>query len=183
MYMSTEDRDVRQRGNQNGTWKSMIRINHAGEYAAKRLYEGQIRHTKDPKARAQIQRMLEQESKHLEFFDEEIKKRRARPSVLHPVIGAGYYLLGAISARISPKAAFLCTKAIEDVIVEHYDSQIKELKDTDKGLKAKIEQFKEEEEEHGHTASEYDSSGIAMQILEQGLKATCKLGIKLTKYF
>ena len=105
--------------------KEIIRVDHAGEFGANRIYEGQIDYTSNSSDIKLIKQMLKQEAEHLEYFDNKIKNGYSRPTILMPIWNIFGYLLGAVSARLGNESAMLVTEQIENVIVEHYDKQIK----------------------------------------------------------
>lgn len=161
----------------------MMRINHAGEYAAKYIYEGQLRFTKDPVERKKIYAMADNEKEHLEYFEKQIKDNHYRPSVLQPLVKKLAYGLGAVSAILGKNTAMLCTHAVEDVISQHYKEQEDLLGKEDKQLKEKIQKFREEEEEHHNIAEGYDLQRVrGGKLFEKSIKFACNLGIKLTKH-
>src|SRR5258708_38591030 len=120
--------------------ESMIGVDHAGEYGAVRIYEGQLAVLKRRKGGAAsvetIPHMAEQEQRHLKAFDRLVSERRVRPTALEPVWRIAGFALGAATAALGEKAAFACTAAVEEVIDEHYASQIAALGDKDPALKS-----------------------------------------------
>ncbi len=132
--------------------RSMIRVDHAGEYGARRIYDGQLAILGGTKAGEAIRRMAQQEQRHLDRFDELVVARRVRPTVLSPLWHVAGFALGAGSAALGPKAAMACTEAVESVIGEHYRSQAARLGDDEADLKATIEEFRRDEIEHHDTA-------------------------------
>src|SRR5258708_16292237 len=118
--------------------ESMIRVDHAGEYGAVRIYEGQLAVLKRRKGASAsvetIAHMAEQEQRHLQAFDRLVNERRVRPTALEPVWRIAGFALGAATAALGEKAAFACTAAVEEVIDEHYASQIAALGDKDPAL-------------------------------------------------
>ena len=139
----------------------IIRVDHAGEYGAKRIYEGNLAVIDDPL----IREMKEQELEHLEYFTEQIKERQVRPTILMPVWHVGGFMLGAISAKLGRKATMACTVAVEDEIAEHYQKQLDELSDEDEDgeyadLKEKITKFRQDEIEHKHHGLENDAEDM-----------------------
>src|ERR1700753_2374490 len=121
--------------------EAMIRVDHAGEYGAVRIYEGQLAVLKRRK-RASVEtipHMADQEQRHLKTFDKLVNERRVRPTALEPVWRMAGFALGAVTAAMGEKAAFACTAAVEEVIDEHYASQVAALKDKDPALKATVE--------------------------------------------
>src|SRR5215471_580117 len=126
---------------------AMIRVDHAGEFGALRIYEGQLavlglEHT--PGAAA-IRQMAEQEQSHFDVFDEMVKERKVRPTALEPVWRVAGFALGAATALLGEKAAMACTVAVEDVIDEHYRNQIERLGKNEPELKEAISRFREDE--------------------------------------
>src|SRR5258705_8861060 len=136
--------------------ESMIRVDHAGEYGAVRIYEGQLAVLKRRKgAQASVEtiaHMAEQEQRHLKAFDTLVNERRVRPTALEPVWRIAGFALGAATAALGEKAAFACTAAVEEVIDEHYASQIAALGDKDPALKSAVENFCAHPAAHHHTA-------------------------------
>ena len=117
----------------------IIRVDHAGEFGAKRIYEGQLAVLRGkPEAQA-IERMYAQELEHLKAFEKLMVERRVRPSALHPLWNAAGFALGAATALLGPKAAMACTVAVEEVIDEHYRAQSGKLGSDEAPLKAWIE--------------------------------------------
>ena len=164
---------------------SMIRVDHAGEYGAKRIYEGQLAVLgKHPKLRKTIEHMAAQEQVHLDFFEKEITERHVRPTALHPLWHAAGYALGAITARISPEAAMACTVAVEEVISEHYEDQLNILKNNprEKKLYKAVKKFKAEEEEHHDIGLEHDAEQAAgYPLLTKLIKSGARLAIAVAK--
>src|SRR5437868_4875983 len=128
----------------NAETEEMIRVDHAGEYGARRIYQGQIAIlgalSPDAKALASIRRMAEQEQRHLERFDRLVNERRVRPTALAPLWDVAAFALGAATALLGPRAAMACTAAVEEVIDRHYASQLERL-DADPELKSAVAKF------------------------------------------
>ena len=102
----------------------MIRVNQAGEYGAARIYEGQLSVLKNTQVAHDIEHMRDQEQAHLDTFDQLIRQRQVRPTLLSPLWHIGGYVLGNLTARLGEKAAMACTVAVEEVIDQHYAEQI-----------------------------------------------------------
>lgn len=133
--------------------QEMIRVNQAGEFGAKRIYEGMI-HYSPPEEKELLQEMLDQELEHLETFNDIMIKNKVRPTFLQPLWHLGGYAMGAITAKIHPKVAHACTIAVEEVIEKHYLEQLNELEfyPEHDDLKQVVQQFRDEELEHRDTA-------------------------------
>ena len=156
---------------------SAIRVNHAGERAAKNIYSAQIKFTKNPETKKLLEHMLEQELVHLEFFECEMKKSHVRPSLLLPIWDLFSYALGASTAIMGKNATMICTQAVEEVIDEHYASQLDFIKDLE--IKNKIEKFRQEELEHRDIA--ISNGSFSNNLLSNIIKIGCKIAINLSK--
>ncbi len=129
--------------------KEFIRVNHAGERGAIKIYEGQLlalnTFVKDDKLKKMIEQMKIHEKEHLDFFNKEIKKRNIKPTKFLPLwdlLGVG---LGFGSAIMGKKATMLCTASVEEVIDGHYQNQLNELQSDENVLKEKIKKFRDDE--------------------------------------
>src|SRR5215831_3128598 len=166
--------------------ESMIRVDHAGEYGAVRIYEGQLavlRRRKGAGASVEtIEHMAQQEQRHLKTFDKLVNERRVRPTALEPVWRVAGFALGAATAALGEKAAFACTVAVEEVIDEHYASQIEALEDKDPALKAAVEDFRADEAAHRDTAlAQGAEQAPGYKLLSEAIKTGCRIAIKLSE--
>jgi len=166
--------------------RSMLRVNHAGEYGAKMIYQGQldVLGKKDPKIKKLLEHMAEQELKHLEYFEGEIVRRQGRPSALQPLWHMAGYAVGALTARMGVEAAMACTVAVEEVISGHYGEQLETLKGNkaEKKLYDHIKKFKAEEEEHHDIGIANDAEQApAYKLLSLLIRKGSKLAIKVAK--
>jgi len=162
----------------------MIRVNHAGEFGAKRIYAGQLAVMGDrtPAARS-IAHMAEQEERHLSAFDKMMTERGVRPTALHPVWNVAGFALGAVSAAIGPEAAMACTVAVETEIDRHYSEQLAEIGDSDPELSAMIEDFQADELEHKATALEQGAERApAYPLLSALVRMGCRTAIAVSKH-
>ncbi len=162
---------------------SMIRVNHAGEFGAKRIYAGQlaVMGNSSPAARS-IAHMAEQEARHLAEFDAMISQRSVRPTMLQPFWNVAGFALGAVTAAIGPEAAMACTVAVETEIDRHYAHQLEELGNTDPELSARIADFQAEELEHKATALEHGAERApAYPLMSLVIRAGCRAAIAVTK--
>ncbi len=112
----------------------MIRVDHAGEYGAVRIYAGQLAVLRRRAASPVIREMAEQEQAHLRRFDRMIADRHVRPTVFAPLWHVGGFLMGAGTALLGAPAAMACTVAVEEVIDAHYGAQAARLGDDDREL-------------------------------------------------
>ena len=138
--------------------EEFIRVDHAGERGAIKIYEGQLLAlntlVKDEDMKKTIEEMREHEREHANFFEKEIKKRGIKPTKFLPLwdlLGVG---LGFGSTILGKKAAMLCTASVEEVIDEHYQNQIDQIENDEKELKSKIIKFREDELHHKDIAYE-----------------------------
>ena len=162
---------------------SMLRVNQAGEYGAKRIYAGQLAVMGDrtPAARS-IAHMAEQEQRHLSAFDKMLAERGVRPTVLQPVWDIAGFALGAVTAAIGPAAAMACTVAVETEIDRHYAEQLEQIGDSDPELSAMVTEFQIEELEHKATALEHGAEqAFAYPLMSAVIRAGCRVAIAVSK--
>jgi ubiquinone biosynthesis monooxygenase Coq7 len=160
---------------------AMIRVDHAGEYGAVRIYEGQLAVIGRGRGRDEIRRMAGQEQRHLAAFDELVRARGVRPSVLQPLWHAAGYALGAATALMGERAAMACTVAVEEVIDAHYRAQTERLGDSDPALSETIEAFRADELQHRAVALEHGATEApAYELISAFVKAGSRLAIWLS---
>jgi 3-demethoxyubiquinol 3-hydroxylase len=163
--------------------EAMLRVDHAGEFGALCIYQGQLAvlSTDSDNARA-IRKMAEQERSHFETFDTMIKDRAVRPTALEPVWRVAGFALGAVTAALGEKAALACTVAVEEVIDEHYAKQIERLGDTDPELKDTIAKFHRDECEHRDEAKRRGAEEAPFYpFLSDAIRLSCRVAIALSE--
>ncbi len=163
--------------------EQIIRVDHAGEYGATRIYDGQIAvFGKNSKIGKTIQHMADQEQEHIDKFNELILEHRVRPTALLPVWNIAGFALGASTALLGEKAAMACTVAVEKVIGEHYQEQLDLLEDDHKDLKKTISKFRDDELEHHDIGIEHDAeSAPGYKIMSKVIELGCKTAIAISK--
>lgn len=162
----------------------LIRVDHAGEYGAVRIYEGQLAILGKKPSGPIVQHMLEQEKAHLATFDKLINERRVRPTALMPLWHVAGFALGAATAMIGERAAMACTVGVEEAIDEHYQSQIEALEpySDEANLRETCVKFREEELEHRDTGLDHGAKQVpGYEVLTGAIKAGSKLAIWLSK--
>jgi ubiquinone biosynthesis monooxygenase Coq7 len=161
--------------------KSMIRVDHAGEHGAVRIYAGQLAVLAGTDTEDTIRDMADQEQRHLNTFDSMIADRQIRPTALAPIWHIAGFALGAGTALLGPKPAMACTQAVEEVIDEHYAAQADQLGDDEKDLRDTIEEFRADERAHRDKAIEEGAEQApGYEILTGAVKAGSKLAIWLS---
>ena len=168
------------------TLEEIIRVDHAGERGAIKIYEGQLLALKtfkqDEELKRKIEDMREHEREHFEFFDKEIQKRNIKPTKLLPLWDLMGITLGFGTAMLGKKAAMLCTASVEEVIDEHYQNQISQLEDDEKNLRDKITKFREDEIHHKDIAYEEGASKKGIyKILDKVIKTSSKIAINISE--
>jgi 3-demethoxyubiquinol 3-hydroxylase len=165
---------------------AMIRVDHAGEYGAVRIYEGQLAVLGGRKSTTvdAIRHMAEQEQVHLKRFEDMISQRRVRPTALEPLWTVTGFALGAATALLGEKAAMACTEAVEEVIDEHYAGQIARLGPRDPELTQTVAAFRADEIAHRDAAVAHGSGDApAHNLLTGAIKTGCRIAIALSTRF
>jgi len=166
--------------------EEIIRVDHAGERGAIKIYEGQLLALntikKDEYLKNIIQKMKEQEKEHLEYFETEIQKRKIKPTYLLPLWDLMGISLGFGTALLGKKAAMLCTASVEEVIESHYENQLKKIGADEKELKTKIEKFKNDEVDHKNTAYNSGASKSGFYaMMDKLIKTGSKIAINISE--
>lgn len=163
--------------------KRMLRVDHAGEYGATRIYAGQlaVMGNRGPHA-AEIEHMAAQEAEHKARFDALIAERGVRPTALQPFWDVAGFALGAATALIGPEAAMACTAAIEEEIDRHYTQQLDELGDSDPELSDTIRAFRDDERAHRDAALAAGAERApAYPLLSGAIRLGCRVAIRLAE--
>ena len=168
------------------TIEEIIRVDHAGERGAIKIYEGQLLALKtikqDEALKDIIEEMKEHEKEHLEYFEKEIQKRKIKPTYLLPLWDVMGVALGFGTALLGKKAAMLCTASVEEVIETHYNDQLKKLGDDEKNLKSKIKKFKSDEVNHKNIAYESGATNKGFySIMDKIIRNSSKIAITISK--
>ncbi|XP_023680940.1 5-demethoxyubiquinone hydroxylase, mitochondrial [Paramormyrops kingsleyae] len=164
----------------------MLRVDHAGEFGANRIYAGQMAVLGRTHLGPLIQQMWEQEKTHLRKFDEILAEYRVRPTALLPLWNVAGFLLGASTALLGKEGAMACTVAVEESISEHYNSQIRALMEADperyKDLLQLIKEFRDDEIEHHDTGLEHDAESVpGYWLLKSAIQLGCKAAIYVSE--
>lgn len=160
----------------------MIRVDQAGEYGAVRIYQGQLAVLGNGPKGKTIAHMKEQEDVHLKTFSDMVSERNVRPTAMMPIWHVAGFMLGAGTALLGEKAAMACTVAVEEVIDEHYQKQIKSLGDDEAILRETCEKFRAEEIEHrdiGYANGAADAPGFP--VLSGAIRTTTRFAIWLSE--
>jgi len=166
--------------------EEIIRVDHAGERGAIKIYEGQLLALKTVKQDSTllkvIDEMKEQEREHLEYFEKEIQKRKIKPTYLLPLWDLVGVTLGFGTVLLGKKAAMLCTASVEEVIDEHYQNQLEKLGSDEKDLKEKIKKFKDDELNHKNKAYQLGATNKgAYLLMDKIIKTGSKIAIAVSE--
>jgi ubiquinone biosynthesis monooxygenase Coq7 len=160
----------------------ILRVDHAGEYGAIRIYEGQLAVLGNASCSPLLRQMQKQEQEHLAAFNMLLAERRVRPTALLPLWHIAGFVLGAATAAMGERAAMACTVAVEEAIDAHYARQAHALGQNEQKLRETIEAFRGDELEHrdiglAHGAEETPG----YRVLSALIKAGCRVAIALSE--
>lgn len=167
-----------------GALARMLRVDHAGEFGATRIYRGQLDVLRRGRGAGEVRRMAEAEERHLAAFETLMKQHRIRPTVLQPLWWAAGYLLGAATALLGEPAAMACTVAVEEVIDEHYRDQAERLAGRAPDLAETILAFRDDEIAHrdaaiAHGAPQAPGYGPLTLAIKTGSRLAIWLSMRL----
>ena len=168
------------------TLEEIIRVDHAGERGAIKIYEGQLLALKtlkeDEDLKNTIEEMREHEKIHLDYFEKEIQRRNIKPTYLLPLWDLMGVTLGFGTALLGKKAAMLCTASVEEVIENHYKDQIQKLGNDENDLKEKIEKFKNDEIHHKNTAYKAGATNKGIySIMDKVIRTGSRIAIAISE--
>jgi 3-demethoxyubiquinol 3-hydroxylase len=160
----------------------MVRVDHAGEYGAARIYAGQLAVLRRTESAPVLREMQAQEQQHLERFNELIANRRVRPTAMLPLWHLAGYALGAATAILGERAAMACTVAVEEAIDQHYSGQIAALDDSEEELRGTLKQFRDDELQHRDIGLRYGAEQTpGYRLLSAAIKAGCRVAIRISE--
>jgi ubiquinone biosynthesis monooxygenase Coq7 len=174
------------RGAARARMAEILRVDHAGEYAAVQIYRGQRAVFDQAPGKATISADLTEmeghEQVHLDRFNDILTEQQVRPTIMTPVWRLAGFGLGAATALMGEKAAHACTEAVESVIEKHYADQIAEVRQRDPELAAELTKFREEElAHHDHAIENGSRDAPAYRLLSAVIKAGCRAAIKVSE--
>ena len=160
----------------------IVRVDQAGEIGAQRIYNGQrfvFKLLNNKKEYEIFSEMAQEEKEHLDYFNKLAKEKNIKPSKLAPLFDIGAFAMGVGTALIGPKAAYVCTEAVEEVIEQHYNKQIDQLDKIDTEIQKKITKFRNDEVHHKETGNK--NSDKSHPILKKLINKTTEVAIFLAE--
>jgi 3-demethoxyubiquinol 3-hydroxylase len=165
-----------------GDTARIIRVDQAGEYGARRIYQGQLAVLHRGRGSHAIREMAEQEQRHLAQFNRLTIERRVRPTALSPLWHMAGYALGAATALLGERAAMACTVAVEEVIDGHYARQAEQLAGNDPELAEAISTARTDELAHRDTALAHDAAEApGYELIAAAIKTGARIAIWLSE--
>lgn len=160
----------------------MLRVDHAGEYGAARIYAGQLAVLHESDKAPVVRGMQAQEQQHLDRFADLIAQRRVRPTAMLPLWHLAGFALGAATAALGERAAMACTVAVEEAIDAHYADQIAALDDSESELRSTLVKFREDELQHRDIGLQHGAEQApGYRILSAAIKVGCKVAIRISE--
>ena len=161
----------------------ILRVDHAGEVGAAKIYEGQLKVLGKTDVGPMIQHMKDQEKEHLDTFHDLLNEHEVRPTIMLPIWNLAGYGLGVISAAMGKKAAMACTIAVEEVIGKHYEKQADQLTEKKyQSLKKKLLKFRDDELEHKDIAYQNGATKKGLySIMDKIIKTGSKIAINISE--
>lgn len=166
------------------TVSRILRVDHAGEYGAARIYAGQLAVLRRSDKAPVLREMAEQERQHLDRFADLIAHRRVRPTAMLPLWHVAGFVLGAATAALGERAAMACTVAVEEAIDAHYAEQIATLDDSEDELRGTLRRFRDDELQHRDIGLQHGAEQApGYRLLSAAIKAGCKAAIRISERF
>jgi 3-demethoxyubiquinol 3-hydroxylase len=160
----------------------MLRVDHAGEYGAARIYAGQLAVLHRSDTAPVLREMQAQEKQHLDRFADLIAQRRVRPTAMLPLWHLAGFALGAATAAMGERAAMACTVAVEEAIDAHYAHQIAALDDSEDELRNTLVRFRDDELQHRDIGLRHGAEqAVGYRLLSAAIKAGCNVAIRISE--
>ena len=134
----------------------ILKVNHAGEYGAIRIYRAQIwiARRRYPDVCAFLEETLGHEIQHCSLFRNSMPERNAKPCRVMAFWANGGWVLGFLTALLGRQGIWICTAAVEAAVHRHLQDQLHFLRERDLELHALIASIQSEELMHLHHAEE-----------------------------
>jgi 3-demethoxyubiquinol 3-hydroxylase len=160
----------------------MLRVDHAGEYGAARIYAGQLAVLQRSETAPVLREMQQQERQHLDRFADLLASRRVRPTAMLPLWHLAGFALGAATAALGERAAMACTVAVEEAIDAHYADQIATLDDSEDVLRSTLAKFRDDELQHRDIGLQHGAEQTpGYRLLSAAIKASCRAAIRISE--
>jgi 3-demethoxyubiquinol 3-hydroxylase len=160
----------------------MLRVDHAGEYGAARIYAGQLAVLQRSETAPVLREMQQQERQHLDRFADLLASRRVRSTAMLPLWHLAGFALGAATAALGERAAMACTVAVEEAIDAHYADQIATLDDSEDVLRSTLAKFRDDELQHRDIGLQHGAEQApGYRLLSAAIKAGCRAAIRISE--
>src|SRR5215831_198277 len=146
----------------------IVKVNHAGEYGAIRIYRAQLwlAHRLYPDIVAFLEETLGHEIEHCVMFRDAMPQRSARPCRVMSLWAHGGFLLGFVTALMGRKGVWVCTAAVEATVHRHLEEQLNFLRGPDPELHGLISAIREQELMHlAHAEERIGTTSAAFRLL------------------
>jgi ubiquinone biosynthesis monooxygenase Coq7 len=150
------------------TIRCILKVNHAGEFGAIRIYGAQIAVARRlfPDIVSLLEKMRDDEIDHCRLFREAMRPRSAQPCRIMSLWSLGGYVLGFLTALGGRNTVWICTEAVESAVHRHLEDQLTFLASRDPHLHALIASIQEQELAHLHDAeNNQERRGLSHVVL------------------
>ena len=162
---------------------NIIKVDHAGEAAAIRIYRGQILLSRlfYPDLVPDLQDFAVHEERHFAIFDGLVKDRGVRSCRVFFLWPIGGWVLGIVTALLGRRAIMVCTAAVETVVDRHLEEQLSFLGERDAEVFQAIEGIRAEEQAHRDFALRQSGTpSWPMTLLDKAIRGTTEAAIWLS---
>jgi ubiquinone biosynthesis monooxygenase Coq7 len=153
----------------------IVRVNHAGEFGAIRIYSAQLIVSGWfwPDCSPALAEMLHHERNHCAIFRAAMPSRQSRPCRVMHFWSYGGWILGFLTACLGRNGIWACTASVEAAVHRHLDDQLHFLQDRDLELYRIILSIRKEELAHlQHAEQQLHSPGAILQGLRKAISLT-----------
>lgn len=166
--------------------RDILRVDHAGEYGAIRIYGAQIAvaRWRAPDLVPMLQHANNDECGHRDAFAAALQERGSSACNMLPFWGVGGSLLGGATALLGRDAILICTEAVERTVHRHMNDQIDWLDTRDPPLAATIAAIRDQEVDHLDTAiaARNGRGGWGARLLDRVVAGATELLVWVSTY-
>jgi len=129
------------------TVRRILKVNHAGEFGAIRIYGAQIAVARRlfSDILSALEDMRDDEIDHCRLFREAMPSRKSKPCRVMWLRSLGGYVLGFLTACGGRNMIWICTEAVESTVHQHLEDQLAFLASRDPELYSLIASIQEQE--------------------------------------
>lgn len=167
------------------TVENILKVNQAGEYGAIHIYKAQLWLAKYfyPDIVPSLKEVLGHEQKHYTVFTELLRQNSLNSCSALKLWSLGGFCLGFITALVGRNAIWVCTDAVETVVLEHFEDQLGFVEKCNPELYHALVLIKAEELQHQELGKNKSQPSVLYKLIYLVVAKATKVAIWLSTKF